>query len=177
MKKILLAVAVMMSVNSYAQSDYEVSKDKENGAVVYKGECTFTDLQKEPTFAWVEKDAAAYTPDTNAIKYLKKHLPDYDFVVLMGTWCDDTHMMLPKYYKVLQATNYPMTKLKMYGVDRAKTTKNIEHRLYKLVNVPTIIVIRNHMEIGRIVETTKKSVEVDLIAMIQKDIEAREAKQ
>ncbi len=177
MKKAILAVALLMSINTFAQSDYDVSKDKENGAVVYKGECTFADLQKEPSFGWVAKDAAAYTPDTNAIKYLKKHLPDYDFVVLMGTWCDDTHVLLPKYYKVLQQTNYPMAKLKMYGVDRAKTTKYVEHKLYKIVNVPTIIVIKNHTEVGRIVETTKRNIETDLIAIIQKDIEDHEVKQ
>lgn len=179
MKKLLTAIALMMSTTLFAQaqgSDYDVSKDAENGAVVFKGQVTFADLEKEPSFSWLKSGADTYKPDSNAVKYLKQHLRNYEMVVLMGTWCDDSQNLMPKFYKVLQLTGYPMAKYNMFGVDRAKTTKNIEHRLYKLDKVPTIIVYKNHNELGRIVETVKKNVETDLVQLIRKDVEASEAK-
>lgn len=175
MKKLLFAVGMMMSVHAFAQSDFDISKDKENGAVVYKGQITFADLSKESTFDWLKRGTDKYTPDSNSVKFLKKNLANYELVVLMGTWCDDSQNLIPKLNKVLQVTGYPMAKYTMYGVDRAKTTKYIEHKLYKLDKVPTIIVYKNHVEIGRIVETVKKSIEKDLEVIIQADLDKTEA--
>lgn len=176
MKQLLLATAALfLSFASFAQSDYDVSKDKENGMLVYKGAFTFEDLKKEPTFGWLQRGVAAYTPDSNAVKYLKKHLQQYDIVVLMGTWCDDSHNLIPKLYKTLQAAGYPMQQLKLYGVDRAKTAKYVEHRLYRLEKVPTIVLEKQHTEIGRIVETVKRNMEVDMVQLIQRDLDAQDA--
>lgn len=180
MKKILLAAAMLLSLHVMAQtakSDYDVSKDSENGAVVFKGQLSFDDLNKESSFGWLKRGSDAYKPDTNAVKYLKKNLGNYEIVVFMGTWCDDSQVMIPKFYKLLQLVGYPMGKLTMYGVDRAKTAKYLEHKLYKIDKVPTIIVYKNHSELGRITELVKKSVETDLINIIKDDVEKREAQQ
>jgi len=173
MKKIFLLAAMLFSVVTFAQSsDYEISKDDENGAVVFKGEISFEDLKKEPTFGWMNKGAASYKPGKEDLKYLKEYLPQYELVILMGTWCDDSQRLIPELYKILQAANYPMAKVKMYGVNRAKETKNIEHKLYRLEKVPTIIVYKDHSELGRIVENVKQSMEGDLVELISNDMEA-----
>lgn len=57
----------------------------------------------------------------------------------------------------------------MYGVDRAKTTKYVENKLYKIELVPTIILFKKNAEVGRIVESPKKNIEDDLVDMIKKD--------
>lgn len=180
MKKFFAAVALMMSTTAFAQvpgtSDYDVSKDAENGAVVFKGQLTFDDLNKETTFGWMKSGSEKYTPDSNAIKYLKKHLGGYEIVVLLGTWCEDSQNLIPKLHKVLQASGYPVSKVTLYGVDRAKTAKYVEHKLYKLDRVPTIILYNNHNETGRIVETVKKNIETDLVQIIYKEVEAEEPK-
>ena len=168
MKKLLLLASLFMSITTFAQSDYEVSKDKENDAVVFKGQITFADLNKEKTFTWM-KGAASYKTTADEMDFLRKHLPRYDLVILMGTWCDDSQNLIPKLYKVLQQSGYPMDKLKMYGVDRAKQAKYIEHKLYGLEKVPTIIVIKDHSEVGRIVESVKETIETELIELIMKD--------
>lgn len=176
MKKILLAAAAsLLSVAAFAQSDFDISKDKENGMTVYKGALAFDDLKKESTFGWFQRGATAYTPDSNAVKYLKKNLPQYNLVVLMGTWCDDSHNLIPKLYKTLQAAGYPMKQIRLYGVDRAKQAKYVEHRLYQVEKVPTIILQKQHTEVGRVVETVKRSVEVDLVQLIQSNLDAQEA--
>lgn len=176
-KSLLLAFSLLVSASAaFAQSDYDVSKDKENGSVVYKGQMTFADLEKESDFAWFTRGSKAYVPDSVTVAYLKKQLPNYEIIVLMGTWCEDSQNLVPKLHKVLQAAGYPMEKYTMYGVDRAKTAKYVEHKLYKVEKVPTIILSKDHNEVGRIVETlTKKNIESDLAAIIRKNAESEKA--
>jgi hypothetical protein len=169
MKAILLSAILLISLAADAQKKYDVSKDPEEEGLVYNGPCTFGDLDAEKTFDWFKAGSAGYTPDAPSVAYLKKNLPTYELVVFMGTWCDDSHNLVPKLYKVLQQANYPMSQYTMFGVDRQKTTKNSEHLKYKITLVPTIIVLKDHKEVGRITETIDKSVEEDLVKIVKGD--------
>jgi len=173
MKNIFLAVLMMIGFHAYAQSGYDVIKD--NDAVIFKGLCTFDDLNKEPSFSWLQKGMNAYKPDSAKIVYLKKNLPKYKMVVFMGTWCDDSHFLIPKLEKVLTLSGYPMSQYTMYGMDREKKAKNMEHRIYNITNVPTMIVYKGNQELGRITETVKKNIETDLINIIKDDVAKDEA--
>lgn len=169
MKQLLLLLFFISSINVFAQSDYDRSTDKENGSVVYKGQLTYDDLLKESSFSWLQEGVENYTPSSDAIDYLQKELPAYEVVVFLGTWCDDSKILIPKLYKTLQAANYPMRRYSMYGTDRAKTTKYVEHKLYKIEFVPTIILFKKNNEVGRVTENVKKSIEEDLMEIIKTD--------
>lgn len=85
----------------------------------------------------------------------------------MGTWCSDTHEMLPKFLKVLQEINYPVKQVEMYGVERKKDTRSGDVNKYNITNLPTIIVLdKSGKEIGRIIETVKKNIEGDLVKIV-----------
>ncbi len=169
MKQLFLLAAMLFSISAFAQSsDYEIGKDDETGAVVFKGQLSFEDLKKEKSFDWM-KAAASYKPAKSDVKYLKEYLPAYELVIFLGTWCDDSQRLIPELYKVLQAAGYPAAKVKMYGVNRAKETKNIEHRLYRIEKVPTIILTKSNAEAGRIVEHVKQTIEGDLVELISND--------
>src|SRR4051812_30257983 len=101
MKIFLVVLAMMTSVNSFAQYGFDISKDKENGSTVYRGVISFDDLKEQLSFDWFEKGAKDYKPDTTSLKYLQKNLPGYSITVFMGTWCSDSHDLVPKLYKVL----------------------------------------------------------------------------
>ena len=165
---LILSLTMLIQTSGFAQPAYTTSKDDETGAVVFKGPITMADLAKERSFKWLASGEAAYKPDTNAIKYLKKALPNYGILVFMGTWCDDSQNLIPKLAKVLEASRFPMSRYVMYGVDRAKQTGGIENRLYEIKKVPTIIVLKGQTEIGRIVENVKRNIEVDLVQIIEK---------
>jgi hypothetical protein len=168
-----MVLMLLAGTEVFGQYGFDVSKDKENGQVVYKGMITFADLKEQLSFSWLEKGANEYKPDTNQLKFLKANLPNYNITVFMGTWCDDSQNLIPKLYKVLQLTNYPMTKYMMYGIDRAKRSKDDEQKLYNIDKVPTVILYRNNREAGRITEFVQKSIEKDLKAIIEADMERR----
>lgn len=173
MKKILFALMMMAGTQAFAQPSYDIMRDQTN-SFLYKGLFTFEDLEKESTFEWYKlnmKDAAA--PNAETATYLKRYLPDYDVVIVMGTWCDDSKAMMPKLYKTLEAANYPKSKYKMYGLDRDKKGKNGEETTYNVTLVPTVILMRNGKEAGRIVEHESKTVAEDMVAIIEKDRAAK----
>jgi thiol-disulfide isomerase/thioredoxin len=171
MRIIFLALLMIMSTYSFSQEVYDVSKDEKTGFLVYKGPLTFRDLTFEDNFKPWMKETRHYKPDTTAMKYLKANLNKFKLVVFLGTWCDDSHNMIPKLYNVLQAAGYPMGQLMMYGVDREKKTKDDVQLLYGIKNVPTVIVYSSNKEVGRITELVKKSVEKDLQGIIEKYLE------
>lgn len=109
----------------------------------------------------------SWTTSLIPMRLLKKHLSEYDIVVLMGTWCEDSHNLVPKLFKTLKAADYPDTRVVMYGLDRNKEGKYIEHKAYKVERVPTIILIKNNGEVGRIVESVKKNIETDIVQLIK----------
>jgi len=166
MKQFLLLLFTFLSVKSFAQTDYDTSVDKENGAIVYQGQFTFDDLSREPTFSWFRSGTDAYQPDPGQVAKLAAPLKDYRLVVLLGTWCDDSQNLVPKLYKTLQEANYPLASVTLIGVNRAKETKSRDQKVYDLQRVPTIIIYKAEKEIGRIVETAERTIEKDMAVLI-----------
>ena len=170
MKKLLALFLLIVSVNSHAQNkSYTESKDTEGGGLIYNGRLTFDDLDKETSFTWLKSGRDEYQPEARTLDYLRMYLNAYKMVVFMGTWCDDSHNLIPKLEKVLSLLSYPKSQLVMYGVDRGKTTNGGEQKTYAVKFVPTIILYLGDQEIGRITESVNKSIEADLAAMIKKD--------
>lgn len=168
MRTLLILAAMMISMNVMAQSDFDISKDAENGAVVYKGEFTLNDLHRESSFSWFDNGLNSYKPNEKDVEFLKAHLPAYKMIVAMGTWCEDSQNLVPKLYKTLNEASYSTSQITLIGVDRAKTAKHNEHEQYNIKFVPTIILLKDGEETGRIVETVQKSIEADLAAIIEK---------
>ena len=171
MKGTLLAAILMMSINAFAQYDMDVSVDNSTGNVIYKGQCTFNDLGSEQTFAWLRTGVGHYKPDESVVRYLTDKLPEYSIVVLMGTWCEDSQVLLPQIYKLLKITNFPMKNYTMYGLDTDKKGYKDEHTVYNVTHIPTIILLKNGKEVGRIVETVAVSLEVDIKKIVEENTE------
>ncbi len=149
-----------------AQSNFDINKDDQTGQTMFIGRCSFDDISDEASFDWFTMSSNNYNPDQNITEQLKKVLPSCQLYIFMGTWCEDTHNLLPKLYKtMLLSRSY--TNYKMYGVDRNKKSNNKEEEAYKIINVPTIIVMKDGVELGRIVETTKSTIESDLLKIIE----------
>lgn len=57
----------------------------------------------------------------------------------------------------------------MYALDTDKTSPNFDAKANNVTNIPTIIIYRNRIEIGRIIESSKLSLEKDLFKIISKN--------
>jgi len=86
----------------------------------------------------------------------------------MGTWCGDSQREVPKFYKVLEAANFPENNLRIVGLNNVKEQykqgPNGEEKGLNVHRVPTFIVYnKKGKEIGRIVEHPVESLEADLL--------------
>lgn len=153
--------------------DYEVGKDPKNERVVFKGLFAYADMIDEPTFSWLTTGMEEYTPNKEAVQFLKNNLNRYTLFISVGTWCGDSKDLLPKFLRVLQEAGFSHENILMAGLDRDKTTLTKEGkkavRKYKIKLLPTFVVLDgNGHEVGRIEESVNKSVEEDLVEIIGK---------
>jgi thiol-disulfide isomerase/thioredoxin len=163
---LLLLLLPVWNTTMAQTSKFDTLRDAENGYLVYRGEFTFTDLLNEPDFGWMAAGAGNYQPSAAAIATLKQKLDGCQILLFMGTWCSDSRDLVPRLYKVLQMAGYANNTVKIYGMDRPKKSGTNAETTWKVTLVPTVIVVKNHIELGRITENAQKSVEEDLAAML-----------
>ncbi len=166
---ILFALTMLfLSSSSFAQ-DFVRELDPKTEKVLLRGKLTFDDILNETTCKWLPDGSAAYQPAQASVDDLNKIAADYRYIVFLGTWCSDTKDLLPKFYKVLIEAGIDLHSVELFGVNRNKQALNIEHTLYSIDRVPTIIVMHQYREIGRIIESVNSSIEEELSEMISKD--------
>ena len=153
MKKLAFtALAVFCLVTLFAQAP-EVTND--NGEKILKGFISKQNLSAEPSFAWFAENQKGYTPYAAALQALKTNKDSLNFLVFGGTWCGDTKFILPKFFSLTDAAGVTQDKITLLGVDRSKKTIQHLSETFNIINVPTIIVLKDGKEIIRVVEYGK----------------------
>ncbi|MFM8710299.1 MAG: thioredoxin family protein, partial [Sphingomonadales bacterium] len=74
------------------------------------------------------------------------------FLVFMGTWCEDSHFIIPRFFAMADAAGLAADRISLAGVDRNKTTWGQLSATLQVDLVPTIIVYRQGKELGRVIE-------------------------
>lgn len=109
-------------------------------------------LKEDTAFAWYGQTLQFFRPNKEAVATLAEKAYDVHIMLFLGTWCPDSHQLVPKYLAALEAAEFPDHHLTLIGVDREKRALANLHRPLNIINVPTIIVMQQGKELGRIVE-------------------------
>ncbi len=116
--------------------------------------------------AWFNKNYEDYQPNSIISNAIASELKSYDITLFMGTWCGDSKKEVPKFYKVLEACDFPMEQLKVVAVSREpgmyKQSPGHEEKGLNIHRVPTVIFYKDGKEINRIVEHPVRSFEEDI---------------
>ncbi|HEV8504483.1 MAG TPA: thioredoxin family protein [Chitinophagaceae bacterium] len=156
MKKILILITccVLLSGAVFAQSHAEISRDSE-GNKVLKGIISRQELENDTSFSsWWAENLKGYTPQSQALVELKKN-HNIEFIAFIGTWCSDSKFIIPKFFSFIDAAGFPGDRVTLIGVDRNKKTLSHLAEAMNIVDVPTIIVMKDGKEAGRVVEYGK----------------------
>ena len=156
MKTLLLSVTLFVSLFTSAQTQYEVSND--GGDKILKGLITRDLISSDTSFKWYAQNLAGYKPNEGAAKALKQKSTELQLIVFGGTWCSDTKYILPKLFALTDAASFPQDRVTLIGVDRNKKTLSHLSEALNVINVPTIIVMKEGKEVGRVVEYGKTGV-------------------
>ena len=162
-----------MTLQSCKAQKVVVNREVEttNDGKMLLGIQTKDQLLKSPYSDWYLKEHDEYTIDKKNVEELKKEkLSSYKMIVVLGTWCDDSHREVPRLMKILESINFPEQKLTIIAVNRKKEAPGGEEGIYNIQRVPTIIVQKYGKEIGRIIEYPASGyLERDLLEIVRKD--------
>ena len=107
------------------------------------------------------------TPVPEAIAALQAVDRPTEIVLFHGAWCKDCQREVPRFMRILEMVNNPQIQLIEYEVNPQKKDALGKFEEYGIQRVPTFIVIRSGRELGRIVERPEKSLEEDLVTILQ----------
>jgi thiol-disulfide isomerase/thioredoxin len=157
MKKICLTlITTVMALNNIdAQTPYTntINDRKETvlNGIITKYAIANNDVLK----TWYGANQTSYKPDATVVSAMEAAKGKIQFVIFGGTWCEDTQFILPKFFKLQEQAGITDNAISFYGVDRAKKTLGNLNDAFKITNVPTIIVMKDGKEVGRVVEYGK----------------------
>lgn len=161
------AITFLLSLSADAQSLYTTTADGDSR--VLNGIISKYILQNDTTFRWYATNQKGYTPDTAAVSAMEAGKNSIRYVVFGGTWCDDTRNVLPKFFKLQEASGVPDSNISFFAMDRSKKTIGNVGDAFKITNVPTIVVMKDGKEIGRVVEYgTSGKFDKDLADILKK---------
>jgi thiol-disulfide isomerase/thioredoxin len=157
MKKNFLVVLMLICLNNvFAQSPYISLKDENHPEQhILNGIITKYALQNDSTYKWFTSSQNSYTPAEAMVNALVGAKNKMQFVIFGGTWCEDTQFILPKFFKLQEQAGFPDAGVSLFAVDRNKKTIGGITDAFKVSNVPTIIVMKDGKEVGRVVEYGK----------------------
>ncbi len=152
--------------------------EKQDGSKVVLGEVAREDIVSN--IAGWDAEYYSYVPDETILGDLAGRLGGIEIVLVIGTWCSDSHREVPRIWKVLDSIGFSPGALKTFAVERAKAaseaalpqelvdwSKNVRD-YYAIKAVESVIVYRNGVEIGRFVEAPAKSIEADLLEILKR---------
>ncbi len=145
--------------------------DKRTKKVELIGNCNRKAFEKEEFKKWFISEYNSYNPDVELINKLKNNsnLKNVKVLVVFGTWCHDSRRELPRFYKIVDKINFSESKIKLIGIDTEKSSQNKLLSNIEFKRIPTFIFYKRGKEIGRIVESTKKSLEADILKILNKN--------
>ena len=109
MKRLLFLGLILCMYTAYAQDII--------------GPIALEDLKKEPFAEWFNTEYENYAPFGKTIAQLDAVQEDVAVTIFMGTWCSDSRMHVPAFFRILDELAFS-GKVQIIGVDKDK--KNIE---------------------------------------------------
>lgn len=169
MKRILLFNTLLFCCLLVSSQDLNkvVFDDAANQDILY-GKCTPDAFRVSPFDEWYAPEYDSYSPNKEVVGELATLIDGIQIKIVLGTWCSDSQREVPRFIKLMEATNISVDNIEIICVNRGKTA--IESGVDKgyIDFVPTFIVTRNGQEIGRIVEEPIETLELDLLSFLKK---------
>ena len=164
-----LLLCILLSYQAFCQNINKEILDPQLNKTVMVGYCNMAGLEKGEFGESFKAEFEKYKPKGKYIERLKPVIDQVEFTVVLGTWCGDSKEQVPRFYKILKETGYNNKRVKSIGVDRNKSAVLVDIKELSILRVPTFIIYKNGIEIGRIIETPEKQLERDLWTLINEN--------
>lgn len=168
MKNLLFTLILLFAMKVNAQHLNKTIEDTTKHKQVLLNKCTREGLTSFPEFKEsYDFNYGYYKPDSSTLKEVAKLLKDKKITIVLGTWCDDSKYQVANFLKIMDALKSSETQLTFIAVDGNKKTENGLIDNLNITQVPTFIFTnKKGVEIGRITETPKESLEKDMLKIL-----------
>lgn len=112
-------------------------------------------------------NAFIYIPNPDALAVFKSVSEPVTIKLFYRTDCIDSVREVPRFIKTIQLAENPLITVEYIGVDRGRSEPAGLVEGWDLQRVPTFIVLHNEQEVGRVIESAKVKIEVDLAEILQ----------
>lgn len=160
----VLFALILLSCDSAKKTTEKKASD--NGHLI--GEVSNRDIETSEHNTWFTKGLVNYQVDTETLDDFEnkpERLKKLSVKIFMGTWCEDSHRELPRFYNIMRYLN--ITDYQIYGMDYHKETPEKFEEGLNIKYVPTFIIYSEGKELNRIIESPIETLEKDLIAIVQ----------
>lgn len=108
-----------------------------------------------------------YHPDKKLVGKLADEAEHIQVKVIGGNWCSDTRREVPRLCKVMYYSGIPVSAYEYYRVDKNKKPLAVDFTAGRSIGlVPEIVIFYKGKEAGSIREIPRKSIEADMLAII-----------
>src|SRR4030067_2903234 len=163
---LILILPILLSALSSAQIENQITVDEETSKPMLIGLFDRNAFSDTSFSSWFNNEYDNYIVDTLTLNLVANRIRDINFTIVMGSWCSDSRKQIPRLLKILDFLNYQESKIQMLAVDRDKKAGDCGINYLKVELFPTIILYKEDIEVGRIVESPRKSLEEDLVNII-----------
>lgn len=169
MKKVLISLFMIMFFGSQAQQPGKAIIDPDLNREILQGWVSRADIASKDYLEDEKLKYEAYTADKESVETIKKAFASdkkLNILLVFATWCGDSKMHVPEFFKVADLAQ--IKKVKYLAVNRKKNAADIDMSKMDIQRVPTFIVYRGDVEIGRIIESPLYTIEKDLAGILSK---------
>ena len=170
MKRLLL-ISMVVAIGCSTKSQVNQEKVSNNDETILIGEINWDGLNQEPHNQWFGPNYLEYEVDSETLDFVGGSMDDVEVVMFLGTWCEDSQLEVPQFYKILDYVNYDVHSMTVYALERKYDPRRVEspsgiEKEYNVELVPSMIFYRDGNEIGRITEYPKQTLEKDLLEIV-----------
>ncbi|SDZ87179.1 thioredoxin domain-containing protein [Pedobacter hartonius] len=115
-----------------------------------------------------DTEYTAYIPGLEIAEQLKTLLENVQIIIVLGTWCADSRLQVPRFFKITDSTGIAEDSIQLICINETKKTEDGLTDLLNIVSVPTFIFMEGDKELGRIIESPTGTLENDMIEILTK---------
>jgi len=147
--KIIFGIIIMITFTACPSSNESVPVTRTPAIV---GQFTWTEWKQQA--GWDDYSASDYTPNAEILASLKQliDMNEISFIMFSSNWCiRDCGRYMPRIMKLLKEIGYEQDSILIYGLSRDKIEPAVPVQQYDIKFVPTLVILKNDIEIGKIV--------------------------
>ncbi len=153
--------------SGFSQDLNKIILDEKRQMDILVGELNMFGITESIFSEYYLAEFETYQAEQTIIDSLIKGLnSDFQYTIVLGSWCSDSQREVPRMLKVLSEAGIDLNNIKLFGVDSNKEAKGTPVASLNIEKVPTLIIFRAGIELGRIIETPVKSIEKDVLRIV-----------